>query len=75
MNDHKRLLEAHRAAVDRLTDLDEALGRESDGEEVDWAEVGATAPYDGCYDCVVREVLHAGIESLVASGHLQVREP
>lgn len=54
---------AHRAALAHL----EALGALAllDPEEVDWAAHGAAAPFDGCPDCVVREVMHVTVPILL----------
>ena len=45
------------------------------GEEVDWVEVGegASAPYDGYIDCIVREALTVGINSLVEDRAIVVK--
>jgi len=50
--------EAHQAAKARWQQLDEALYVENSGEEPEWPE-DMTFPYDGCEDCVIREILHA----------------
>lgn len=50
--------EAHRAAMQRWEALEAALSAEEVGEEPEWPE-DMFAPYDGCDDCVVREILHA----------------
>lgn len=68
---------AHRAAVQRLQDLTEAMWAEEDGTDVDWTEIGAVGPYDGCDDCVVREVGNVVITELEAGGVIRVldRDP
>lgn len=66
---------AHRAAVQHLQNLTEALWAEDDGADIDWAEHGATAPYDGCDDCVVREVATAVLTELEAAGAIRVLDP
>ena len=50
--------EAHRAAKERWQQLHEALSIEESGGEPDWPE-DMVAPYDGCEDCVIREILTA----------------
>jgi len=50
--------EAHQAAVQRWEQLHDALYAEECGEEPEWPE-DMTAPYDGCEDCIVREILTA----------------
>lgn len=65
-------LRAHRAAVQHLQNLTEAMWAEEDGTDIDWAELGATAPYDGCDDCVVREVATVVIAELKAGGVIRV---
>lgn len=44
-------LEVHRAAVGHVEACDDAFMMGDDGPEY--------APYDGCIDCQVREILHA----------------
>lgn len=67
-------LAAHQEAVAHLRELQEALWSEEDEEEeVLWPE-GMTAPFDGCDDCVVREVLTVGIQSLIDAGAITVTE-
>ena len=67
---------AHAAAMRHITALNEALESEGNGAEIDWNAPGldALAPYDGCDNCVVREVLHAGIESLIDQGLLDTKD-
>lgn len=65
---------AHNAARDHLVEMYELLDREHDGEDVDWAESGALAGFDGCEDCVVREVLNAGLASLLGQGAIETKE-
>lgn len=65
---------AHNAARMRLVDLEEYLDRQNEGEDVDWAEAGAMAEFDGCEDCIVREVLNAGLTSLVNQGAIEIKE-
>lgn len=65
---------AHRAVVARLDALYERLEAEDNGEDVDWADTPAVAPFCGCTDCLVREVLSAGITSLVEQGALTVAD-
>lgn len=64
-------LRAHRAAVQHLQNLTEAMWAEEDGTDVDWTELGATAPYDGCDDCVVREVATVVVAELEAGGAIR----
>lgn len=59
---------AHRVARDHLVEMYEHLDREHDGEDVDWVEAGAMTVFDGCEDCIVREVLNAGLTSLANQG-------
>lgn len=63
---------AHRAAVQHLQNLTEAAWAEEDGTDIDWAELGATAPYDGCDDCVVREVATVVVAELKAGGAIRI---
>ena len=65
---------AHNAARMRLVNLEEFLDRQDEGEDVDWAEIGAMAEFDGCEDCIVREVLNAGLESLLRQGAIEIKE-
>ena len=51
--------EAHRAAIKRWEELEEARYAEESGEvEPEWPE-DMLSHYCGCEDCVVRELLHA----------------
>ena len=63
---------AHRAAVQHLQNLTEAAWTEEDGTDIDWTELGATAPYDGCDDCVVREVATVVVAELAAGGAIRI---
>lgn len=63
---------AHHAAVQHLQNLTEAAWAEEDGTDIDWTELGATAPYDGCDDCIVREVATVVIAELEAGGAIRV---
>lgn len=64
---------AHQAAIDHIMRLEDAFEEEQEGDaEIDWGELGATAPYDGCFDCVAREILHVGVSSLLEQGALRV---
>jgi len=56
--------EAHQTAKARWQQLDEALYVDEYGGEPEWPE-DLVAPYDGCEDCVVREILHAAWPILV----------
>ena len=63
---------AHHAAVQHLQNLTEAMWAEEDGTDIDWTGLGATAPYDGCDDCVVREVATTVIAELEAGGAIHI---
>lgn len=65
---------AHNVALSHLIEMYEQLDREHDGEDVDWAETGAMAVFDGCEDCVVREVLNAGLTSLLEQDAIEIKE-
>lgn len=54
----------HAAGVARLRAAEEALDAEAVGEHPAGAEELA-GPFCGCEDCLVREVLHAGVEALL----------
>lgn len=68
-------LRAHRAAVQHMMRLIEALHYEEDGEDVDWAELGAAGVYCGCMDCDVREVATVVVAELKAGGVIRVLDP
>lgn len=67
---------AHDAAVGHITLCWELLDQENDGVDIDWSAYPVMAPFCGCTDCVVREIMHAGLLSLLESGdvHLE-RKP
>lgn len=65
---------AHNVARNHLIEMYELLDREYDGGDVDWAEAGAMAGFDGCEDCVVREVLNAGLTSLLEQDVIEIKE-
>ncbi|MBB2988447.1 hypothetical protein [Terracoccus luteus] len=54
-------LEAHRAAVQHLADCHAAMDAqdEFEGPDEDFPDSPASAPFNGCDDCQVRETLHA----------------
>lgn len=60
----------HARTVAHMMALTDALYREEDGEDVDWAELGAAAPYCGCMDCDVRETLAFGVNDLIEQGDI-----
>ena len=60
----------HDAAMQRLEVCYDLLEQENDGVAIDWSQTEAMAPFCGCQDCVVREVLHAGIGVLSERGLL-----
>lgn len=64
---------AHQVAIDHITRLEDAFDEEQESDaEIDWGALGAAAPFDGCLDCVAREILHAGVGSLLEQGTLRV---
>jgi hypothetical protein len=63
-------LRAHRAALEHLHKMYDLLDAENEGEEVDWSD--AAAPFCGCTDCVVREVLWTGVRSLQDSDTIRI---
>ena len=64
--------DTHAKTVQHMMALTDALHREEDGEDVDWAELGAVAPYCGCTDCDIREALTFGINDLIEKGDIIV---
>ena len=65
--------QAHEAAMEHLSLMYDLLAQEND-THVEWEDTPALAPFCGCQDCVVREVLFAGIMSLRETGVLVFRE-
>lgn len=50
---------AHRAGVARLRLAEEYMDALYDGEDAEPDDVELAGPYDGCEDCIVREILDA----------------
>jgi hypothetical protein len=61
---------AHLAATRHIALCWDLLEQENEGVEIDWSQYDVMAPFDGCTDCIVREILYAGIRSLQESGVL-----
>lgn len=55
-----------RLAEDHLSACNEALYRDDELPVAEWGETPAIGPYCGCDTCIVREVLWAAWEAMLA---------